>query len=97
MVIDCVETVASEQFKTVSDTLKSYNSMIMLQSKSGLKINNIDGEVTFIHGKLAREENEFIKPILVINQCNQSVKVSTRINLEVRSKSCKQHIIRFNQ
>ena len=55
MVIDCTETIITEHFKSVSDTLKGYNGLVMLQSKSGLKINYAE-DVTFIHGFLAREE-----------------------------------------
>ncbi len=33
LLIDCVYTLKTEQFKTVSDTLKGYNGVIMMQSK----------------------------------------------------------------
>jgi len=93
MVIDCTETIITENFKSVSDTLKGYNGLVMLQSKSGLKINYAE-DVTFIHGFLAREEeNDYIKPYIYIGNCNGNVKVSIRINLEVGNKNCKVKII----
>ena len=93
MIINCTETIVTEQFKSVSDTLKGYNGLVMLQSKSGLKINYAE-DVTFIHGFLAREEEtDYIKPIMYIENCNGNVKVSSRINLQVGNKNCKVKII----
>ena len=93
MVIDCTETIITEHFKSVSETLKGYNGVVMLQSKSGLKINYAE-DVTFIHGFLAREEeSDYIKPIMYIGNCNGNVKVSRRINLQVGNKNCKVKII----
>ena len=93
MVINCTETIVTEQFKSVSDTLKGYNGVIMLQSKSGIKINYVE-DATFIHGFLAREEeSDYIKPLMFIGNCNGNVKVSSRINLTVGNKNCKVKII----
>ena len=93
MVIDCTETIITGHFKSVSDTLKGYNGLVMLQSKSGLKINYAE-DVTFIHGFLAREEeSDYRKPIMYIGNCNGNVKVSSRINLQVGNKNCKVKII----
>ena len=93
MVIDCTETIITAHFKSVSDTLKGYNGLVMLQSKSGLKINYAE-DVTFIHGFLAREkESDYRKPFMYIGNCNGKVKVSSRIILQVGDKNCKVKII----
>lgn len=74
LVIDCVYTLETEQFKTVSDTLKGYNGVIMMQSKSGFKLKYVQGNVTFIHGLLARETTEdYSKPYLYIKHCNNKI------------------------
>ena len=93
LVIDCVYTLETEQFKTVSDTLKGYNGVIMMQSKSGFKLKYVQGDVTFIHGLLARETTEdYSKPYLYIKDCNNKVKVSSRLQLEVGTKNCRKKI-----
>ena len=89
MVIDCVYTLETEQFKSVSDTLKGYNGLIMMQSKSGFKLKYVEGDVKFVHGLLARETvEESIKPYLAIVDCSGKIVVSSRIDLVVSSKHC---------
>jgi len=97
MVIDCVYTLETEQFKSVSDTLKGYNGLIMMQSKSGFKLKYVEGDVKFVHGLLARETvEESIKPYLAIVDCSGKIVVSSRIDLVVSSKHCLKKIERIN-
>lgn len=92
-VLGCAETIKTDQFLKVNDTLKGYSSMVMMQSKSGLKIAYAEGNTTFIHGLLAREElGDKKPPYLYIGNCINIIYVSSRINLEVGNKYCWQRI-----
>ena len=99
LVLDCSTMIYEKQFVKVSDTLKVDNSSIMMQSNSGLKVNIVGGNLRVVHGRLALEENDFVKPILIINKCldDSNITVSDRINLLVNDDKCKKIVTRFKQ